>query len=67
MLTAFHAKRKIKMHAFDYILYALLGLFALLAVYPFVYVFFCSFSEGTDFMRGGYGFFRAYGRCLITA
>ena len=46
-------KRRKKMKVFDYVLYAMMGIFALITVYPFIYVVFCSFSDGIDFSRGG--------------
>ncbi|HEY8443275.1 MAG TPA: carbohydrate ABC transporter permease [Clostridia bacterium] len=46
-------KRIKKMHAFDYFNYIILGLFALITLYPFWYVLIGSFNNGQDFSGGG--------------
>lgn len=45
--------RKKKKHAFDYINMILLVGFALLSVYPLIYVLAGSFSDGKDYLNGG--------------
>lgn len=42
---------------FDYLNYALLGLFALITLYPMIYVIAGSLNEGLDFISGGVYFF----------
>lgn len=42
-----------KMNAFDWINYAVLGLFALITLYPFIYVLAGSFNDGMDYAGGG--------------
>lgn len=44
---------KVKMTAFDWINYAILGLFALITLYPFIYVIAGSFNDGMDYAGGG--------------
>ena len=44
---------KNKMNAFDWINYAILGLFALITLYPFIYVLAGSFNDGMDYAGGG--------------
>jgi len=44
---------KNKMNAFDGINYAILGLFALITLYPFIYVLAGSFNDGMDYAGGG--------------
>lgn len=45
--------KKNKMNAFDWINYAVLGLFALITLYPFIYVLAGSFNDGSDYAGGG--------------
>ncbi len=48
--------KKLKLNRFNYadvIIYALLILFAFIALYPFYYVIVGSFNEGEDFLNGG--------------
>lgn len=45
--------KKNKMNAFDWINYAVLGLFALITLYPFLYVLAGSFNDGMDYAGGG--------------
>ena len=42
-----------KIGAFKIILYSLMGVFALITLYPFWYVLIGSFNEGVDYMNGG--------------
>lgn len=42
-----------KMNGFDYVIYILLALVAVVMLYPFIYVIVGSFNEGTDYMSGG--------------
>lgn len=44
---------KVKMTAFDWINYVILGLFALITLYPFIYVIAGSFNDGMDYAAGG--------------
>ena len=46
-------KKKIRLTAFDYTLYAIMFLFLLILVYPFWYVVIGSLSEGNDYNAGG--------------
>ena len=45
--------KKNKMNAFDWVNYAVLGLFALITLYPFLYVLAGSFNDGMDYAGGG--------------
>lgn len=45
--------RRKKMNAADIVIYAVLGLFALITLYPFIYVLAGSFSNGVDYTAGG--------------
>ncbi len=45
--------KKIKKTWFDYLNYILLALFALICLYPMIYVLACSFNSGTDYVKGG--------------
>ncbi len=45
--------KKIRLEAFDYVLYGLMFLFLLTLLYPFWYVIVGSFSEGQDYNAGG--------------
>lgn len=45
--------KKNKMNAFDWINYVVLGLFALITLYPFLYVLAGSFNDGMDYAGGG--------------
>ena len=44
---------KLKHTGFDYFNYILLGAFALLSIYPMIYVLAGSFNEGLDYIAGG--------------
>jgi putative aldouronate transport system permease protein len=44
---------KNKMTTFDWINYSILGLFALITLYPFIYVLAGSFNDGLDYAGGG--------------
>ena len=45
--------KKNKMNAFDWCNYVVLGLFALITLYPFLYVLAGSFNDGMDYAGGG--------------
>ena len=45
--------RRNKMNAFDWFNYAILGVFALMTLYPFIYVLAGSFNDGMDYAGGG--------------
>lgn len=45
--------KKAKATWFDVLNYILLGLFALICLYPMIYVLACSLNTGTDYIRGG--------------
>lgn len=45
--------RKQKKHVFDWINVTLMIIFALLSIYPLIYVLAGSFSQGKDYIRGG--------------
>lgn len=45
--------KKFKNTTFDYINYIILIGFALLTLYPMIYVIACSFNEGLDYIKGG--------------
>lgn len=45
--------KKNKMNAFDWANYVVLGLFALITLYPFLYVLAGSFNDGMDYAGGG--------------
>ena len=45
--------KKVKHNWFDIVNYIVLGAFALLALYPMVYVVVVSFNEGLDYVKGG--------------
>lgn len=45
--------KKSKMNTFDWINYVILGIFALITLYPFVYVLAGSFNDGMDYAGGG--------------
>lgn len=46
-------KSKVKMNAFDRVNYILLGLFAVITLYPFIYVIAGSLNNGMDYSGGG--------------
>ncbi len=46
-------RQRKRMHAADWIIYVILGLFALVTLYPFIYVLAGSFSNGVDYGAGG--------------
>lgn len=45
--------KKNKMNVFDWFNYAILGIFALMTLYPFIYVLAGSFNDGMDYAGGG--------------
>ena len=45
--------KKAKATWFDVLNYILLGLFALICLYPMIYVLACSLNTGTDYIKGG--------------
>lgn len=45
--------RKHKKHVFDFVNVLFLGIFALMSIYPLVYVLAGSFNEGADYINGG--------------
>ena len=45
--------KKIKTTWFDVVNYIVLGLFALICLYPMIYVLACSLNTGTDYIKGG--------------
>lgn len=45
--------KKMKKTWFDYVNYIVLGLFALICLYPMIYVLACSLNSGTDYIKGG--------------
>ena len=45
--------RKVRFNWADFIIWFVLGLFALIALYPFIYVLAGSFNDGMDYSAGG--------------
>lgn len=45
--------RKQRKHVFDWVNVSLMVLFALMSVYPLIYVLAGSFNEGADYIKGG--------------
>ncbi|MBQ9480726.1 MAG: carbohydrate ABC transporter permease [Clostridia bacterium] len=53
MKGAYVSHHKIKLTAFDYILYTLMGIFSVVTLYPIYYALIGSLNEGQDFINGG--------------